>query len=189
MDTDDISLPQRFEKQIDFMMNHPDVAVSSAMIEEIYPAMEVFGDSEPAFKYKSIRKIPLTHTEILKFAKYRSPVSHPVSVFYKRTVLAMGGYPVFMKAQDYALWSLMLKNNYQFANVDEVLLKMRCGDNLMRKRDIIHFKQEFNVLKYQRKIGFIDNYEFARNAIMRFGIRVAPNFIKKIIYGFVRQHS
>jgi glycosyltransferase involved in cell wall biosynthesis len=35
MDTDDISLPERFEKQISFMANNPDIAVSSTWIEEI----------------------------------------------------------------------------------------------------------------------------------------------------------
>jgi hypothetical protein len=35
MDTDDVALPERFERQVSFMENNPDVAVSSAWIEEV----------------------------------------------------------------------------------------------------------------------------------------------------------
>jgi glycosyltransferase involved in cell wall biosynthesis len=35
MDTDDIALPERFEKQVKFMTNNPEIAVSSAWVEEI----------------------------------------------------------------------------------------------------------------------------------------------------------
>lgn len=136
--------------------------------------------------YISIRKIPLIHNEIEKFAKYRNPISHPVSIFRKDAVLAVGGYPAFRKSQDYALWSLMLKNNYQFANIDDVLLRMRCGIELFQRRNFSYFKYEFDILRFQKKIGFINNYEFARNVIMRFYARILPGFIKKIIYRFVR---
>jgi hypothetical protein len=134
----------------------------------------------------SIRKVPLMHDEIVQFAKYRNPISHPVAIFRKQAVLSVGGYPEFRKSQDYALWALMLKSGYHFANINEVLLKMRCGDALLGRRGIKYFKSEFEILKYQKAIMFIDNFEFIRNLIIRFGIRILPNSMKKILYTLAR---
>lgn len=134
----------------------------------------------------SIRKVPASCDKIIKFAKYRNPISHPVTIFRKQAVMAVGGYPLFRKSQDYALWSLMLKNGYRFANIDEILLKMRCGNDFLKRRGLNYFKWEFDILKFQRKIKFITNYEFIRNVLIRFTIRMLPEFIKKILYQITR---
>ena len=59
MDTDDISLPERFEKQIAYMQNNPDISVSSGWIEEI----------DDQGRFFCLRKLPETHEELVNFAK------------------------------------------------------------------------------------------------------------------------
>lgn len=177
MDTDDVCVPERFEKQISFMSRHPEVDVLGAMVEEFDCSMQ---------HSLGIRQLPLTHAELFRFAKMRSPISHPTVVFRKQAVLGVGGYPSFRKAQDYALWSLMLTKNYHMQNMDEVLLKMRAGSGMMARRGSEYLKHELAILKFQLNIGFISRREYFFNYMIRSVVRRSPVSIKKILYRFAR---
>lgn len=133
MDADDICLSDRFAKQVAFMQAHPEVAVSSGAIEE-------FDDEtlEPI----AVRNVPLEHSAIVRFARRRSPINHPAAIFRKEAVLSVGGYPPLRKAQDYALWSLMLTRGYKMANLPDMLLRMRTGRDLFVRRGWEQLKQE-----------------------------------------------
>lgn len=180
MDSDDISLPFRFEKQIVYMFENPHVDVCGALIDEI--------DTDTG-AYISTRRVPLSHDEIKLFARKRSAVSHPSVVFKKSKVLAVGGYPLFRKSQDFALWSLLLVNDAIFANLDEVLLKMRTGSDLMSRRGASYLKYEYQVMSFQREIGFITLGEFIKYATIRTFFRILPGTVKKMLYAIVRKKS
>ena len=177
MDSDDISLPTRFEKQIAFMEATPDIDVCSAWISEY--------DRTMTHKV-SIRKVPMDHESIIRFAKRRNPINHPAVMFRKSAVLKVGGYPNILKAQDYALWSLMLKRGYRFSNIPEVLLKMRAGHGLMQRRGLSYLKHEILLLNYQKKIGFINSSNFIVNLLIRSTVRLSPAVLKKIMYKYGR---
>ncbi|WP_068595850.1 glycosyltransferase [Pseudomonas sp. BIOMIG1BD] len=98
MDTDDIALPERFDRQVSFMESHPDIDVSSSWIEERDQKME---------KTLFLKKLPIDHLELLLFANRRNPLNHPSTIFRKSQVLSVGGYPLIFP-EDYALWSLMM---------------------------------------------------------------------------------
>lgn len=177
MDTDDIAMPERFEKQIEFMQKNPDIVASSAQIEE--------WDTELTQKIDQ-RNLPTDPAAVARFAKRRSPLSHPVSIFRKSAVLDVGGYPPLRKAQDYALWSLLLINNYKLANLSDMLLKMRTGNEILERRGWSYFKQEFQLLKYQREIGFLSTYDFVLNTLLKSLLRLSPDFIKRFAYKYAR---
>lgn len=178
MDADDISLPTRFELQYEFMQTHPDVDVCGTLIDEIDTETET---------YISTRKVPLTHESILTFAKRQSAVNHP-SVMYKRDkIINVGGYPLFRKSQDFALWSLLLVNNARFANLNQVLLKMRTGKDFLHRRGISHLKYEYQVLLFQKKIGFINRLEFYKFITLRTIFRILPVHTKRMLYSLVRK--
>lgn len=177
MDTDDIALPQRFARQLDFVVNHPRVDVCGAWLEERDAEME---------QVLSVRKVPLEHDQILRFARRRNPISHPVSFFRKSAVMAVGGYPLIGKAQDYALWSLMLARGYRFANIPDILLWMRAGAGLLDRRGFNYFLCEIDLLRFQRAIGFLSVVDFAVNMLIRFTFRIVPDSFKKQLYRFTR---
>ena len=177
MDTDDISMPTRFEKQIAFMQKNPDITASSAQIEE--------WNTELTQKLDQ-RNLPLEPSEVRRFAKRRSPLSHPVSIFRKSIVLEVGGYPPLRKAQDSALWALLLAKDYKLANLPDMLLKMRTGDELLTRRGWFYFKQELQLLKFQKDIGFLSSSDFLINAMLRAILRLSPNFVKNLIYRAAR---
>ncbi|PKH20176.1 acetylgalactosaminyl-diphospho-UDP glucuronosyltransferase [Enterobacterales bacterium CwR94] len=178
MDSDDISSPDRFQKQITFMSTHTEIDVCGSYIDEIDPVTETF---------ISTRKVPLTHNEIIVFARKRSPFSHPSVVFRKNKVISVGGYPPFRKSQDFALWSKMIVNDAKFANISDVLLRMRTGNDMMARRGISHLKYEIKVLGYQRKIGFITTGQFIHVLAIRTFFRILPGNFKKVVYKIIRK--
>ncbi len=177
MDTDDISLPSRFEKQVVFMQANPNVAASSAILEEWDEEMHV---------YCGRRNLPLEPEAVARFALRRSPLSHPLAIFRKSVVIGVGGYPPLRKAQDYALWSLLLTKGYSLANLPDVLLKMRTGSSLLGRRGLGYLKQEFELLRFQREIGFLSIKDFYLNALIKGVLRFSPNFMKKVAYELFR---
>lgn len=172
MDGDDISLPQRFEKQMAFMENHPDIAASSAALEEFDEDGIVF----------SSRVLPLTHEALVEFARRRSPLSHAVAVFRKSAVLAVGGYPPFKRSQDVALWSLLIVHGYRLANLPDTVFKVRAGAAFMTRNGLRNLDQECAVIRYQRRIGFLSRSDMIRNVMLRFILAVVPGGVKKQLY-------
>jgi glycosyltransferase involved in cell wall biosynthesis len=176
MDTDDIALPIRFKRQIDFMIANKNISVSSAWIEERDHEMH-----EKGF----LKVLPEKHIDIIRFAKRRNPFNHPVTIFRKSAVLAVGSYPLVFP-EDYALWSLMLVKGYTFANIPEVLLYMRTGEAFIDRRGLDFFKGEVGLLKFQKSIGFLNIFEFLTSLALRAAIRLPPRSIRKILYQTMR---
>jgi len=171
MDTDDIALPERFEKQLQFMSANPDVAAASTQIEEW---------DETLTKKINTRTLPTSSTELARFAKRRSPLTHPASIFRKSLVEKVGGYPLLQRAQDYGLWSLLLKNGYKLGNHSETLLKMRTGSDLLSRRGLGYFRHEYKLLCYQKEIGFLSNKDFLVNLFARGIVRLPV--IQRLVY-------
>ncbi|WP_235977951.1 glycosyltransferase [Proteus mirabilis] len=75
MDTDDICLPDRFEKQIQFIKNNPDISLLGSSTEEFDENME------NSFGY---RTNPTEHNAIVNYAKKkRNPFNHMTVAFKK----------------------------------------------------------------------------------------------------------
>jgi glycosyltransferase involved in cell wall biosynthesis len=178
MDSDDISLPNRFLKQIEFFKNNPNLVFSSSYISEF------------EYDYHSIyrvKKIPLSYNEILKYSKYRNPMNHMAIMFKKSYILNIGGYNNIIGYEDYDLWVRLLNNNYQCANINEILVCARIGnDMLSRRRGFRYFFNEFYLQRIFYKSNFINFYEFLRNLLLRGFSRILPTFLLKILYNNLR---
>jgi glycosyltransferase involved in cell wall biosynthesis len=177
MDTDDISLPNRFEKQLKIFENS-DIDVCSAWISEFeYDENHII----------SYRKIPEDNEQIIKYGKFRSPVNHIPVMYKKSAVEKAGNYGEFRFAQDYHLWARMIVNGAKFYNIQEPLANIRAGyGQLERRSGLAYAKNELNLLKEFKKIGFLNNYEFARNVAIRFTARILPKSLIKMIYKKLR---
>ncbi len=101
MDTDDISKPERFERQVSVFEKHPEFSLVGAWIEEFIDAKE---------HIVAVRKVPERHEEIYSFAKS----NHPVVMFRKTAVLRCGNYRHCISYEDYYLWVRMLANGCLF---------------------------------------------------------------------------
>ena len=113
MDADDISLPQRFQIQFDFMEQHPDIDICGSW-------METFGSK------KEIIKVPLSHEDIRDNTFFSCAIMHPSIVFKHSLNLRYSSE--FPRAEDYDLWCKKI-NKWKFANIPEVLMLYRIHEN------------------------------------------------------------
>ncbi len=174
MDTDDVAKPERFEKQLAVFHFHPEIDVVGAWIDEFEGSID---------NVISVRKLPERHEEILKFARKRNPLNHPVVMFRKEAVLKVGGYQHFPLFEDYHLWVRMLLNGACFYNIPESLLYFRFSPDMFKRRG--GWKYATDEFKFQRKllsIKFITYQRFFQNVSVRFVARIVPNKIRALLY-------
>ena len=176
MDTDDVALPERFEKQVAFMQMNPEVDVSSTSIEEYDINLQ---------NLHFRKRLPLTHDEICSFAKSRNPINHMSCIFRKRAVLKAGGYPE-VYPEDYMLWIKMLQAGARFANHPDYLLKARTGTDFLARRGREFLKGELTIFRYMYDSGFISGIEYLTSVLQRSILRMSPNFIKSFLYRHAR---
>lgn len=172
MDTDDIALSERFEKQVKIFENS-DIDICSSWVSE-------FNDDENDIV--SYRKLPEYHNDIVRFSKKRNPINHPAVMYRKSKVEQAGGYKKMMWFEDYYLWSRMMLTGVRFYNIQEPLVSMRAGYGQLERRSGL--KYAFNEIKFQKRLlglGFINRFQFMYNSLVRFCVRVLPkNFIRRI---------
>lgn len=100
MDADDISLPERIEKQVAWMESHPDYAICGTNAWYIAENEKRIGKS----------RIPATNEEINRAKYYISPFLHPSVLVLKKILETYQYNDKYLKAQDYELWFRILKN-------------------------------------------------------------------------------
>ncbi len=125
MDTDDISKPDRCEKQLGRFEQKPQLSIVGSHIDEFE------GDITNVI---SSRRVPLTSREIYEYAKRRSAFNHPAVMYRRSAVLAAGGYSKFKRNQDVELFGRMLFKGYKAENIDESLLWFRHSRELSARR-------------------------------------------------------
>lgn len=128
MDADDISAPERLEKQIIYLDAHPDVHVLGSMVNLINEQGKVFG---------AISGYPTDPEEIHRYLLRECCLLHPSVIFRKDTVKAAGGYSVNARhAEDYDLW-LRLSDQHKIANLPDKLVSYRMHRNQVSIQNLI----------------------------------------------------
>jgi len=179
MDADDISISHRIEKQVRFMRKHPEISVVGAWICE-------FDTCESECERE--RRVPTEHDAIVAFAQYRNPMNHVSVLFRKEAVEAAGGYEHMNGFEDYFLWIRMLQKGYCFANIPEVLVKVRGGREMARRRrGWSYFKDEVRFITAVKRLGFFSLAISFRNVIIRAFPRLLPLFIVERLYNLLRK--
>lgn len=115
MDADDVSLPNRFEKELKYLGDHKEAVLVSSAVNYMDEDNRIIGSSFPYTKYEIIQKIMKSGGSV---------ISHPSSMFRKSDYLLAGGYYPLNKAQDSLLFSKMMKYG-KLAIIPEPLLNYR----------------------------------------------------------------
>lgn len=121
MDADDISMPKRFEKQIDFMQkNDLDFVYSDTLLIDK-------NEDEICESYR-----PNNIETVLNNLELHNFIPHPTVLIKKEIFNQHGKYNILCKTgQDLELW-LRLKNKIKFGYINESLLKYRLNPNSVR---------------------------------------------------------
>ena len=175
MDADDVSLPDRFEKQLSYFAEHADTSVLGGQIQEIDGA---------SLQPVAIRTVPQTDTEIKQFLKTRSPFNHVAVMFKKSAVLKVGNYKSFHLLEDYYLWARLAAGKFQLANLPDVLLNVRVDVAMYGRRGgWQYFKSNLAMSRKLRELGLISLSTHLFNAGIRFCVQVLmPNSIRGWFY-------
>lgn len=174
MDTDDISTPDRFEKQLKVFDIYPQVDIVSSWINEF--------ENTPD-NIITVRKLPEYPYEVYKYGKKRCPINHPAVMFKRHTVQFAGGYLPFPLFEDYYLWVRLLLNGAHFYNIQECLLNFRTSTDMYKRRGgLKHALDEIRFQRHIRKLGYISIFQFITNVGIRFTTRICPNSLRAWIY-------
>ena len=174
MDSDDISLPERFELQERFFKEHPDIDIIVGSLRE-------FDDNNPELR---VRHYPLTHDEAVKYMCKASPLAHP-TVMMRRRIFDNGlrYNEKYRMSQDIALWYDAVLAGYKIANLPEISINFRSAGDVFKRRSRAKAWNEFKIYMggiYRMWGLFTLKYKYP---IARLCFRLMPPRIVKAIYG------
>jgi len=140
MDADDISLPERFERQIEIFENNKKILICGSW------ALAIDKKGNDLFKMKSPTGI------LLKYNFWKpSPLIHPSVMFRNFDNFDDYYSGDYLYAEDYELWlRIKIKNNGDFYNISKYLLKYRINDigisKTNRKQQLLSSFKAFNAV-------------------------------------------
>ncbi len=168
MDADDISDCSRLEKQADYLNNNKDIDVLGGYIQEI----------DELNINNSYRIVPLTHLEIIKRGRFAQPFNHVTIMFRKKSYIMAGGYSFFRIMEDYDFFHRLYISSSKFANIPEVLVKVRVNGQICRRQGYKYFREELLLQLLMYKSRYIDISTLMRNLLLRFIFRSLPGRIQ-----------
>lgn len=145
MDSDDVSLPERCEKQLQKFAENPELALLGTNIDEFYTTPE---------EIVSARVVPSEYADIVRYIRRRDPFNHPTVMFRRSEVVRCGGYGTLKRRQDFDLFSRMINMGCYAENIPESLLRFRSNlDNYKRRKSWSSCSSYIKVVKmnYQRR--------------------------------------
>lgn len=180
MDADDISMPDRIKKQIDFMQQHRDIDVVGGAIAEI--------DEQGNSRNKTIT-YPSSPKDCVNFFSRRNPHAHPAVLFRKSFFDKANCLyrPEYRRNQDTMLWLDGMKNGTNHANIPDVVLKYRMTDSLFNNR---RNGWAFAKKQFQDRLIINRTLHYGIGAdifgFMMLVMLISPSWIKKIAYRIFR---
>ncbi len=173
MDSDDISAPDRFEKQLSVLIENEYDLVGSNTIE--------FIDTED--NIQSYRYMPETNEEISAYSKTRNPFVHPSVMVKKQVLLDAGNYRDMYLCEDYDMWIRVLAKGYRAYNIQEPLVFMRVGKDFYKRRGGLRYCRaiiKFKKLMY--KNGYISYKQYLKTKFATIVVSLMPGFLREFVY-------
>lgn len=175
MDSDDICLPDRFEKQMKCFEEDPELSLVGGMITEF--------DGEPE-NIIAKRILPLEDAEIKRMMRGRCAVNHVTVIFKKADLMKSGNYQPFWKQEDHYLWARMIEHGCKFRNIPDVVVNVRSGkDQIARRGGLRFYKSVVRVFWYMYRHGLISFGYFLYICTVRGIVQVLmPNRLRTWVY-------
>ncbi len=173
MDADDIAVSDRFEKQCAYAENHPEVDVVGGLIEEF--------DEKRTLSHRCVE---CTDHMIKRDMKKRCPFNQMTVLVKKSAVERAGGYKSLYCNEDYYLWVRMAENGAVFANIPQVLCRVRVNEKTYERRGgKRYFDSEAFIQKYMKAHGMISFPRMCFNIALRYFVQVvASQKLRRRIY-------
>ncbi len=173
MDSDDISLPDRFMLQEQYMDEHPEVDILGGSIRE-------FNDEGTL---SAVQRYPATMQEVLRTMYKASPLAHPTVMY--RSSFFKAGYRYSSKyhiCEDVTMWYDAAAGGRVINSLQDVLLEFRRNPSVMQRRSREKAWSEF--LAYNDGISRLYgrfSYKYIYS-FMRMCFRLMPASLVSLIY-------
>lgn len=125
MDSDDISMVDRCERELNIFEKKPELDIISGAISEFKNDIK---------EIVSVRRVPEYQDAIVKQMRRRSAFNHPAVMYKKSSVIRCGGYGGSARKEDHDLFSRMLNQGCKAYNIQEPVLYYRTGDESIKRR-------------------------------------------------------
>ncbi|WP_218310362.1 glycosyltransferase [Alteromonas antoniana] len=173
MDADDVSMPNRLERQINYLIKHKNISVLGSALTEVNEEGQKVG----------ARVMPAGHRQIVHLLPRRCTMNHPTVVI--RFDVFRNGFtydPSLKNTQDYFLWITLAKNGYIFRNLKDRLLHFRRVNNFYKRRglgkSINEYKARLYAMRTLKRIT-LWNFTYATAVL---ALRLMPSQVVKLAY-------
>lgn len=174
MDTDDIAVPDRFEKQLLAFREHPEVDICGGQIDEF--------ETSPNDIVAS-RTVPLTDIEIKQYQKKRDAFNHMTVMYRKSAVLRAGNYQPAPLMEDTLLWCNMILSDAVCMNLKDVLVWVRIGKAMFQRRGgWNYFKKYKQGRKMVRNTGYISAWDYLLSLTVQFIVALMPSGMRAMVF-------
>ena len=172
MDTDDISKPERCEKQVKAFEEHPENSIIGSAVDEFYGTPD-----------------NVTARRVVQFAKKRSAFNHPSVMYRKSKVIEFDGYANLRRNQDVDLFGRMLFRGCKAMNFEESLLWFRSDENLAKRRKSWENTWSYiDTINRFRKMGYSSFMDVAIIACAQTVMYLMPISVQNWLYkNFLRK--
>ena len=183
MDSDDIAHPERFALQCAFLRQHPETDLLGGQIAEFDRHIPEDGSR------MNMRRVPLTHADIVRFSQKRNPFNHMTVAYRKSSLHRVGGYRHHLWMEDYNLWLRMLAAGMQCANLPQTLVYARTGCGMIgRRKGWRYIHSEWQLYRLKRRLALQTPPAafvcFAQRALPR----LLPSALLQFLYNRLRQN-
>lgn len=173
MDSDDISMPERCEKELVVFETYPEMDIISGAINEFKDSVD---------NVVSVRLVPESEEAIKKQMRRRSAFNHPAVMFKKETVVRVGGYGGSARKEDHDLFSRMVFGGCKAYNLQEPILYYRIGDdNIKRRKSWKNVSSYIEVMWINYRRGYCNFCDFACVCVAEFVCLCVPVCIINIL--------
>lgn len=183
MDADDLSVPDRFKKQLEAFRRDPTLSIVGGNIAEFT------GCADNVVGY---RLVPQRHEQIVSYMIQRCPLNQVTVMFRKSDVQQSGGYLDWYCEEDYYLWLRMYLAGKRFMNLKDILVNVRIGEDMYQRRGgWKYFVSEARLQVYMLRNRVIGPVTFLMNVLKRLIVQVLlPNRIRGLVFRmFARKRS
>lgn len=175
MDADDISVPDRFEKELSVIKEHPEIDVIGGQIEEFIGSTDnIVGK----------REVPLEDHMVKRYLRRRCPFNHMTILLNSHMVKKAGNYQDWHYNEDYFLYCRMFLCGATFYNLPDTLVYVRVGKEMYKRRGgWKYFKSEAKLQHWMLSHKIISFPQYCINVFIRLCVQVLmPNWLRGFVF-------
>jgi hypothetical protein len=188
MDSDDVSMPDRIERQYNYFQSHPDVDICGACVE-------IFSDGEVAggnIRYQAWLNACRSPEAIHKELFIESPIPNPTAMFRREAILRLGGYRDPDWPEDYDLYLRADALGMRMAKPEPVLLRWREHTQRLTRND-----KRYDLSRFQAaKAHYLSNHRLpGRGPVVLWGAGPSGRLMHDLlllegtpVHGFLEVH-